>query len=124
MESFRFADNLDSEGTVALGLSAPRLALLGAGGALAWAVSQLPGPAPLHLVPASLISVATVVLAWGRTQGVPLARWCWLGMGFARRRLTRAWWGETGWAVVSPAPGEPGAGARRTDEPTSPRLAA
>lgn len=92
MEDFRFADNLDTEAVVALGLPAPRLVLAGLGAATVWAVAELPLPDPVRLGAASFVALTTVVLAWGKLQGVSVARWAWLAMGYVAR--VTAWSGE------------------------------
>ncbi|MGA2872767.1 MAG: hypothetical protein ABSF27_04170 [Candidatus Dormibacteria bacterium] len=84
----RFADNLDGEEVVALGLPAARLLLAGGGAAGVWALTELPVPEPLRLGAAGLLALITASLAWGRVQGVSLARWSWLAAGYASRRLT------------------------------------
>jgi hypothetical protein len=108
MDSFRFSDSLDSEPVVALGLTAPRLGLAGIGAAAAWALTDLPGPAPVRLGAAGLMALISSTLAWGRFQGVSLARWSWLAIRYAGRALqrdvgTRRQWvdADSGWAADS-----------------------
>ncbi|MGH7692259.1 MAG: hypothetical protein ACRENY_01725 [Candidatus Dormibacteria bacterium] len=106
MESFRFADNLEGEAVIALGLPAARLILAGAGGALSWALTELPVPAPLRLSLACLLAVVVAGLAWGRAQGESLARWGWLAVGFCGRVATprRLGWCEWVDAELPPGP--------------------
>ncbi|MGC1908221.1 MAG: hypothetical protein WA809_01280 [Candidatus Dormiibacterota bacterium] len=85
MDTFRFADNLDGEAVVALGLPAYRLLLLGLGSASAWAVAEVPLPTPLRLGVAGLLALTTGTMSWGKVQGVSVARWSWLCLGFASR---------------------------------------
>lgn len=85
MDSFRFSDHLGSEPEIALGLTAPRLALAGIGAALGWALSEAPGPAAIRVGAAALVVVTTATVAWGRVQGVSLARWCWLATRYLGR---------------------------------------
>ena len=87
MDSFQFSDHLDSEPEVALGLTAPRLGLAGLGAAAAWALTEMPVPAPVRLGAAALVALSTSTLAWGRVQGVSLARWSWLAARYAGRTL-------------------------------------
>jgi hypothetical protein len=87
MDSFRFSDHLGSEPEIALGLTAPRLGLAGIGAATAWALSEAPGPAALRLGAAALVVVTTAMLAWGRVQGVSVARWSWLALLYLARSL-------------------------------------
>ncbi|HVB14415.1 MAG TPA: hypothetical protein VNH38_06650 [Candidatus Dormibacteraeota bacterium] len=88
IENFRFADNLDGEPVVALGLPAPRLILAGLGATCSWALAEVPSPAPVHLGAACLLALTTAILAWGKVQGVSLARWTWLALCFAGRTVT------------------------------------
>ncbi|MGH7643673.1 MAG: hypothetical protein ACRENX_11825 [Candidatus Dormibacteria bacterium] len=88
MDNLRFADNLDGEAVVALGLPAPRLVLLGLGAASAWAAGGLPLPDPLRLGAAGLVALVTARWAWGRVRGVSLARWSWLALGYVSRSVT------------------------------------
>jgi hypothetical protein len=87
MDSFQFSDHLDSEPEVALGLTAPRLGLAGLGAATAWALTELPVPAPFRVGAAALVAVTASTLAWGRVQGVSLARWSWLAVRYVGRAL-------------------------------------
>jgi hypothetical protein len=87
MDSFQFSDHLDSEPEVALGLTAPRLGLAGLGAAGAWALTELPIPAPVRLGAAVLVAMTASTLAWGRVQGVSLARWSWLAVHYVGRVL-------------------------------------
>lgn len=86
MDSLRFADNLDSEAVVALGLPGPRLTLAGLGAAGSWGLTALPAPLALRLALAALLALTTAMLAWARIEGVSLARWSWLGAGYLGRR--------------------------------------
>lgn len=87
MDSFRFSDHLGSEPEIALGLTAPRLGLAGMGAGTAWALTEAPGPAAIRLGAAVLVVTTTAVLAWGRVQGVSLARWSWLAVLYVGRSL-------------------------------------
>jgi hypothetical protein len=87
LDKLRFADNLDGEAVVALGLPAPRLILAGLGAGSAWAIAEMALPVPLRLGMASLVALATVALAWERVQGVSLARWAWLCLGYLGRLI-------------------------------------
>ncbi|HUY24204.1 MAG TPA: hypothetical protein VMV09_02715, partial [Candidatus Saccharimonadales bacterium] len=87
MDSFRFSDHLGSEPEIALGLTAPRLGLAGLGAALAWALTEAPGPAAIRLGAAALVVTASATVAWGRFQGVSLARWSWLAVLYVARAL-------------------------------------
>ncbi len=80
-----FTDRLEGEEVVALGLPARRLALAGLGGAMVWAVSQLPLPLPLRLLLVLPISLTVAVLAWGRVQGASAAQWAAAAVGFSVR---------------------------------------
>lgn len=88
MDNLRFADNLDGESVVALGLPASRLGLAALGAVAAWAMAELPLPAAARLSAVCLIGIATVALAWGRVQGVSVARWAWLAASFVLRSFT------------------------------------
>lgn len=116
MDSLRFADNLDNEAVVALGLPAPRLALAGLGAAGSWALTELPAPAPVRLGLACLLALTTATLAWGRLEEVSLARWSWLALGYARRVVEARWGADHRWfdAEPGPSPG-PGLGAGRRE---------
>jgi hypothetical protein len=85
MDSFQFSDHLDSEPEVALGLTAPRLGLAAFGAVAAWALTELPVPAPVRLGAGSIVAITASTLAWGRIQGVSLARWSWLAVRYAGR---------------------------------------
>lgn len=85
LDNLRFADNLDGEAVVALGLPASRLCLAALGAIMAWVLAELPLPPPLRLSAACLMVLGTIVLVWGRVHGVPLARWAWLALGYASR---------------------------------------
>ncbi|MGC2208044.1 MAG: hypothetical protein WA724_09390 [Candidatus Dormiibacterota bacterium] len=87
MDSFRFSDHLGSEPEIALGLTAPRLGLAGLGAVLAWALTEAPGPAAIHLGAAALVVTTSATVAWGRVQGVSLARWSWLSVQYVARAL-------------------------------------
>jgi hypothetical protein len=106
IQRLRFADNLDGEEVVALGLPAARLLLAGAGAAGTWALTDLPLPEPLRLGLAALLALATAGLAWGRVQGVSLARWCWLAAGYTSRLLATDGRGRGSWfgTEVDPTP--------------------
>lgn len=106
MNNLRFADNLDGEAVVALGLPAPRLILAGLGAASAWALSELPLPDPLRLGTAGLLALTTAILAWGRVQGVSLARWTWLALGYAGRVVTASGRGSPQWVDADSRPDE------------------
>jgi hypothetical protein len=85
MDNLRFADNLDGEAVVALGLPAPRLILAGLGTAGAWALTELPLPGAVRLGAAGLLALTTAALAWGKIQGVSSARWAWLTLRYLGR---------------------------------------
>ena|GEM_PF-6097703 len=87
MDSFQFSDHLDTEPEIALGLTAPRLGLAGLGAAAAWALAEVPVSAPLRLAAAALVALTTSTLAWGRVQGVSVARWSWLAVRYLGRNL-------------------------------------
>jgi len=87
MDSFRFSDHQGSEPEIALGLTAPRLGLAGLGAGVAWALSEAPGPAAIRLGAAALVVTTIATLAWGRVQGVSLARWSWLTVLYVGRAL-------------------------------------
>ncbi|HUY09075.1 MAG TPA: hypothetical protein VMW80_06450 [Candidatus Dormibacteraeota bacterium] len=107
MDTFRFADNLDGEAVVALGLPVSRLVLAGLGSACAWAVADLPLPAPLRLGGAGLLALTTAILAWGKVQGVSVARWAWLFLGFSSRLATSTGEFHHRWVDADPGPREP-----------------
>lgn len=90
MDHLRFADNLDSEPVIALGLPASRLILAGLGAAATWAVCNSALPTLLRIVVAGLMALTISVLAWGRHQEVSLARWFWLFLGFAARAMMQS----------------------------------
>jgi len=87
LEGLRFADNLDGEAVVALGLTTGRLLLAGLGAAAAWGLAETPSPAPVRIGAAAMVALATSGLAWGRVRGVSVARWSWLLVCFAGRLL-------------------------------------
>jgi hypothetical protein len=87
MDSFRFSDHQGSEPEIALGLTAPRLGLAGLGAGVAWALSEAPGPAAIRWGAAALVVTSIATLAWGRVQGVSLARWSWLTVLYVGRAL-------------------------------------
>ncbi|MGA8207334.1 MAG: hypothetical protein WB801_11225 [Candidatus Dormiibacterota bacterium] len=87
MDSFRFSDHVGSEPEIALGLTAPRLGLAGTGAALAWALLEAPGPALIRLGATAPVVLTTAMLAWGRVQGVSLARWFWLAIQYLGRSV-------------------------------------
>lgn len=97
MDSLRFADNLDGEDVVALGLPAARLALVGLGWAGAWALAQIPAAAAVRLTSAALVMLTTAALAWGRVHGVSLALWSWLAIGYLSRRARAQPFGRDEW---------------------------
>jgi hypothetical protein len=105
MEDFRFADNLDGEAVIALGLPAPRLILAGLGSAGAWALAELPLPAALRLSAAAVLALTTAILAWGKVQGVSVARWAWFSLGFAGRGVATWTEGHQEWVSAELGPG-------------------
>ncbi|MGC2193006.1 MAG: hypothetical protein WA751_11820 [Candidatus Dormiibacterota bacterium] len=106
MENLRFADNLDGEAVVALGLPVPRLVLAGLGAASAWAVAELPLPAVLRVGAAGLLVLTTAILAWGRVQGVSVARWAWLALAYAGRVVAAFGEGQRQWVEADSEVGD------------------
>jgi hypothetical protein len=106
MENLRFADNLDGEAVVALGLPVPRLVLAGLGAGSAWAVAELPLPAVLRLGAAGLLALTTAILAWGKVQGVSVARWAWLTLAYGGRVVAAFGEGRRQWVEADSEVGE------------------
>ncbi|HEY6538619.1 MAG TPA: hypothetical protein VI138_06220 [Candidatus Dormibacteraeota bacterium] len=104
MDNLRISDNLNGEALVALGLPAPRLVLAGLGAMGIWALAELPLPAGVRLVVASLLGVSTALLAWGKAEGVSLARWAWLALGYLCRSIGASQRRPPQWFAAERAP--------------------
>ena len=85
MTGVQFADGFDGPDRIALGLGAPQLATVVAGGLGGYALLHAPGPAVVRLPVAGLLAVVAATLGWGRIAGRPLLHWCWLAARFAAR---------------------------------------
>ena len=85
MTGVQFADGFDGPDRIALGLSAPQLAIVVGGGLGGYGVLHSPLPGALRVPIAVLLALLAAVLGWGRMAERPLLDWCWLAMRFASR---------------------------------------
>jgi len=81
----QFADGFDGPDSVALGLGAPQLATVVAGGLGGYGLLHAPGPALVRVPVAVVLALLAAALGWGRFADRPLLDWCWLAARYALR---------------------------------------